>query len=128
TGWPLIGDDAAALEPDGAGVRVRGLNADVRTRAHPGPGAARRRAPAPEPAPGPLSARLVVRLVPGAALSPATRRPAERLIALRDNLLRIDRDDAALAVRELEMLAAITHRVAVVELRHPRAPHALDAT
>lgn len=128
TGWALVGDDASALEPDRAVVRVRGFDADARIRVHPGPGAAKRRMPMAEPVPGALPARVVVRLVPGAAPALRTPRVAERLIVLRDNLLRLDRGDPNLAVSELAMLAAVTRRVPVVELRHPGTPHALDAT
>ncbi|HWG99069.1 MAG TPA: hypothetical protein VNV66_07030 [Pilimelia sp.] len=127
-GWPLLGDDAAALETDGEQVAVRGFNADVRIRLSPEPGAAKRRAPAPEPAVGALPARLIVRLLPGRPTAVARPRPVERLIALRDNLLRLDRTDPDLRVRELACLAAVTGRVPVLDLHHPATGDAVAAT
>lgn len=128
TGWPLLGDDASAIEAGPGGVAVRGFNADVRIRVHPAPGAAKRRTAAAAADVEVRTGRLVVRLVAGGTPSVRDLRPAETLITLRDNLLRLDRADPQVAVREFTALAAVTRRITVVELHHPCAPATLAAT
>jgi hypothetical protein len=128
TGWPLLGDDAAAVEPGPDGIQVRGFNADVRTRAHPEPGAMKQRTAVADSGVDVRTGRLVIRLIPGAEPALRTPGPAERLITLRDNLLRLDRTDPHAAVREFTGLAEMTRGFTVVDLCHPCTPAALAAT
>ena len=146
TGWGLIGDDAVALDltpghaaashPDSSRpdsdhgpVLAYGFNPDVRTRVSQLVGATKHRTTVGQPPIGAVPAMVVIRLVPGRPeLARRVPRPTERLIALRDNVLRLDRVDPQAAIGELAALAALTRRVPVVELQHARTSQSIQAT
>ncbi|HYN95040.1 MAG TPA: hypothetical protein VES42_14420 [Pilimelia sp.] len=125
TGWPLIGDDAVALDVAADGVWAHGFNPDVRVRAA---GAGKRRVATVDPATGPVPARLVLRLVPGQPPATHPLRPADQLVTLHRNLLRLDRADPAVVRWQLAGLAAAARHLPVVDLHHPRTPDSVAAT
>lgn len=138
TGWPLLGDDAVAVDapgvpptasaPAGDGVLAHAFNPDVRTRATPEPGAAKRRSVVADPGLGAVPVRMVVRLVPHPRPDVRVPRYARRMALLRDNLLRVDRLDRDVSITEFNGLAEIVRRVGVVEVRHAGLPSTVTAT
>jgi hypothetical protein len=139
TGWPLLGDDAAVLGLlDGAAV-VRSCAQDIRVwddvrellGLPPGQRLPRHggkaRYPLSDRVPGPVPAAVVVRLVAADAVA-GSPEPSRRLVALRDNLLRLDRSDPAVFGREFAFLVAWARAVPVVDLPHPHDRGCLHTT
>ena len=128
TGWPLLGDDAVALEPGPDGVSAYGFNADVRLRHDPTDSGAKRRVRVDLTVAGPIPARLVIRLLRDRAPTVSGTRAVDHLMRLRGNLLRLDRADAGRDARELALLAGAVRHLSVVDLRHPGTPEAVAGT
>jgi hypothetical protein len=131
TGWPLLGDDAAVVGLEDGEPVLRSCAQDVRvwddvrdllelpagTRLPRHGGKARH--PLGGRVAGPVPIAVVARLVDAEPAGAARLGAARRLVALRDNLLRLDRSDPAVLAREFAVLVALARAVPVVELRHP---------
>jgi hypothetical protein len=141
-GVPLLGDDSVVLDIRGSRAVAWACDPDIRmwdtSRAlfDCGSGVAlgryldgakaRYAQPPSEATSGEHNIRAIVRLV--AAPEPGRRRlrPADGVMALRDNLLRIDRVNQHQRAGELEAIVRLVARVPVFEVGSPRTAASLD--